>query len=33
MKNLKSWLRPIIKIEIHQLSYNKDYKSLAKIVC
>jgi hypothetical protein len=29
---LKSWLRPIIKNEIHQISYNKDYESLAKIV-
>jgi hypothetical protein len=23
---MKSWLRPIIKIEIHYISYNKDYK-------
>jgi hypothetical protein len=32
MKNIKSWLRPIINIEIHYISYNKDYESLAKIV-
>jgi hypothetical protein len=30
MKNLKSWLRPIIKIEIHLISYNKNYECLAK---
>jgi hypothetical protein len=22
MKNMESWLRPIIKVEIHYLSYN-----------
>jgi hypothetical protein len=32
MKNIKSWLRPIINIEIYQISYNKDYGILAKIV-
>jgi hypothetical protein len=26
MKNMESWLRPIIKVEIHKLSYNKCYK-------
>jgi hypothetical protein len=32
MKNMESWLGPIIKAEIHKLSYNNGYKSLAKIV-
>jgi hypothetical protein len=31
MKNLKSWLRPIINIEVYSLSNNKDWGSLAKI--
>jgi hypothetical protein len=32
MKNMESWLGPIIKVEIHTLSYNNCYKTLTKIV-
>jgi hypothetical protein len=32
MKNLKSWLGPIINIEVYSLSNNKDSGSLAKII-
>jgi hypothetical protein len=32
MKNIRSWLRPNINIEIYLISYNKDSRSLAKIV-
>jgi hypothetical protein len=31
MKNLKSWLGPIINIEVYSLSNNKDWGSFAKI--
>jgi hypothetical protein len=31
MKNLKSWLGPIINIEVYSLSNKKDWGSLAKI--
>jgi hypothetical protein len=31
MKNLKSWLEPIINIEVYSLSNNKGWESLAKI--
>jgi hypothetical protein len=31
MKNLKSWLEPIINIEVYSLSNKKGWKSLAKI--
>jgi hypothetical protein len=31
MKNLKSWLGPIINIEVYSLSNKKDSGSLAKI--
>jgi hypothetical protein len=32
MKNLKSWLGPIINIEVYSLSNNKDSGSLAEII-
>ena len=32
MKNLKSWLGPIIKLEVYSLSNKKDWESLAKII-
>jgi hypothetical protein len=32
MKNLKSWLGPIINIEVYLISNNKDWRSLAKII-
>jgi hypothetical protein len=31
MKNLKSWLEPIINIEVYSLSNKKGWESLAKI--
>jgi hypothetical protein len=32
MKNLESWLGPIINIEVYLISNNKDSGSLAKII-